>query len=141
MSVIPFSTEELAAIVAVATKNLTDGHSAQWKRETIQDLSRQLALISRANARAYNATYEDKMRALTAKQIGARATYLLQNGVYFRRMELVWVLRNARLLAYNCVSNGGRDYATPAIKAAIVSILGVMLTVAIDHISEGSNNE
>lgn len=92
MSVAPLDASEFGTFVAIAHK---------LGKGSIADLSSMAEMMSRSNAAAYSAQYNEPMESATAKEIASDAA---------RKIESDDLLGHFGPLVYNCVTNGGTLY-------------------------------
>lgn len=115
MSVIAFSAQELAPIVAYLSLGPTSRLSLTFT----------LVLISEANVAAYNHSYsgEDAKPATAAEITAALAT--LQPRSHSLRHEAA---QTAASLHYNCIANNGTHFLSTAALQDLVGILSALLS-------------
>lgn len=118
MSVIFFEATELGHVAKAYAESLPNKPA----REAVTMAAQWLARYSVANAAAYRRTYNENPDPVDAAQIRDAAAAL--GDTDNDRVKL-----DASLLAYNAVSNGGRDYADPDLAIALEAIHEAIATL------------
>ena len=115
MSVIYYTAEELGNVAAVLGGN----RSSDYGKQRFSRITRELALVSRCNAKAHRKTYGevDDVPEVEAEQIRSAAP-LLGNPK--------WAWRTLKGLHYNSISNGGTDFLEDD-PAAVMALLSLAL--------------
>jgi hypothetical protein len=131
MSVIHFGEQELGNIASVIARRRGHPGMADFAN-SLRLAAFNLAEYSKANARAYNATY--------GARLGGRAVPVDQESIVQAGMRegearsLAKALSTAALLRYNAMANNGRCFMTKAAALAVAEILGSLAYAAADRL-------